>query len=189
MSNTPRWSNDANWKNDVEQRLKEAELRLSRADLNQLSTDVDALESMRLLDIRRTPANGAEAYRAVANGWSFYQGPGDPALGLSYTPPVNAWWEVTLNVGLLHKLDAAYHYGVVWLNLAPADVDGVANAMNYESQHTSVQTFTGRFMTRTFKLAAGTAYTASAKFQTDGGSWEFYQGSNQLYMEAMAHAR
>ena len=110
-------------------------------------------------------------------------------LRLQYTPPVDAWWEVSATNGDVVKVDAAYHYCEQKIVLTPADVDGISWAYSIISQYAGVQTYECHNMSRIFKLQAGVAYTAQAHANPQGGSWSYYQGKNYLYMNAKAWAR
>ena len=84
-----------------------------------------------LLDVQRITGNSA-AYKVITTGQRLtINANGIPDLALSYTPPVNAWWEVDLLLGLLNKTDAAYHYAQCILQCQPNDADGVSTYQSY----------------------------------------------------------
>ena len=56
-------------------------------------------------------------------------------LAISYTPTVPVWWEVECSIGILQKLDAAYHYAYLILSMSPADADGQNARQMIEMQH------------------------------------------------------
>jgi hypothetical protein len=111
-------------------------------------------------------------------------------MRLAYTPPVDAWWEVHGNIGLVTKVDANYNYLYGALSLSPADVDGITGANHLLTQHLTVQTYDHRTIHRIFKLAAGVAYTVGLGFVGgSGGTWQYYRGSATLFLQAKAWAR
>jgi len=110
-------------------------------------------------------------------------------LQVAFTPSVIAWWDVNLNMGLVAKMDAAYHYFQAAIKLVPADVDGRSYAYHYATQHASVNQYDGRQVRRMFKLAAGTPYIAKAVCVASGGSWSYYGGGAQNWMDGRAYAR
>jgi hypothetical protein len=134
-----------------------------------------------LIEVQRKWGENA-AYRAIANSANFTVNPAGDPLQISCTPAVDAWWDVDCSIGIIHKLDAAYHYGYVILTLSPADADGQNQVQSIETQHVSVQTWVFRNVSMTWKLAANTTYTCTAQFSASGGSWEFHQGTEFLWM-------
>lgn len=111
------------------------------------------------------------------------------ALSLSYTPPVAAWVQQIVNVGLISCDSAAYNYLAVIGRCTPADQDGVVQAMQYATQRSDVNRYGFREVTRTYRCAAATAYVFDAAFVFDGGTWTYYQGISQLWMELTAWAQ
>jgi len=116
-------------------------------------------------------------------------GVGALPMQLAYTPPVDAWWEVCGFIGLVNKIDANYNYGMGQLVLAPADADGSAQAVAYAMQHQAVQTYEPRVITRIWKLTAGVAYVCQLGLNIAGGTWTYYCGPSQLYIQGKAWAR
>jgi hypothetical protein len=146
----------------------------------------------RIIDIRRI--NGAaEVYSGQFSGsYSPIQdraGAGALYMQLAYTPPVDVWWDVNGNIGIVQKIDANYHYSYGMLVLSPVDVDGMSQARQLITQHSTVQTYESRMPRRLFKLAAGTAYTVSLGIEPGGGTWTYYCGPGQLWLEAKAITR
>lgn len=136
--------------------------------------------------------NGAS--EAYSSNFTTVQQPlttdGSTALQLIYTPVVDCWWEVTLNVGLVLKVDAAYNYMYGAIMLSPNDAAGVGAAYHLVTQHNSVNAYDHRQVTRIFKLAAGTTYTAQSYLGgMSGGTWQYYRGAGQLWMNGKAWAR
>lgn len=135
----------------IEQRIAALERRLARPTT--------------LLDVQTIAGNHNDYTPAVHGN----RVEGDPTAGvkpflLTYTPPVDAWWRVHCHVGLIQKVDAAYHYGYLYLNLSPADEDGQAKGRQIHTQHASVQTHCSRTPARTFKLQAGVTYEVDARW-------------------------
>lgn len=150
---------------------------------------VDVGDANRLLDVQRILGNN-NAYKVITTGQRLtINAAGTTDLALSYTPPVNAWWEVDLLLGLLQKTDAAYHYGTCNLNIAPVDADGQQTYVSYIMQHATVQTYEAHTISGLFKLNAGVAYQVSANLGLSGGTWQYHQGASQLAMSAKAWAR
>ena len=111
-------------------------------------------------------------------------------MTLSITPTIPVWWEVVGVAGLVMKMDAAYNYLCGQLHMVPADQDGVADVLQYISQHSQVQTYEGRNVQRLYRLAAGTTYTVQFILGNgDGGTWQIYNDPLRLYLEAKAWAQ
>ncbi len=110
-------------------------------------------------------------------------------LTLSITPSVPMWWEVYGKLGLVTKVDAAYAYAIAQLSLSPVDQDGVSTCSHYITQHSQVQTLEGYEIKRMWRLAAGTAYTVTWGIIPSAGSWNYYQGRAQTWLEAKAWAQ
>ncbi len=108
-------------------------------------------------------------------------------LQLVFTPQVDAWWEVSVHVGILQKVDAAYHYVYCVLELAPAPAVGNSVRYSIMTEHASVNNYMSFNKTTLFKLNAGTTYTAKAFFGGgSGGTWQYYQGSDRLHIHGKA---
>jgi hypothetical protein len=151
------------------------------------------------------PAGGVLDARRISGQYNGYQGPNNITtaiqmytdlsaavpLRLSYTPPIDCWWDVGFDVGIVQKNDANYHYCYGGIQLTPGDVDGVSDCSGHlVTQHASVNQYEARQVRRLFKLAAGVPYVASAVLgPASGGSWSYYAGSAQMWMEALAYAR
>lgn len=140
-----------------------------------------------IIDVQKLNGTNA-AYVAITSGSRFKVSAGAD-LALSYTPPVNCWWDVDLVVGTLQKTDAAYHYAQIYIGLTPTDEDGIAAVNTTKTQHSTVQTFEPQVISSLFKLKANTAYQVWASMSTSGGTWQYWQGSTQLWIQAKAIAR
>ena len=116
-------------------------------------------------------------------------GRGAQYMQIGYTPPVNAWWEVTGNMAIVQKLDAAYSYAYGGITISPADADGYATAQQLITQHSSVQQFESRHVSRLFKLTAGVPYTATLFISPAAGTWSYYCGPNHLFIHLKAWQR
>jgi microcystin-dependent protein len=136
-------------------------------------------------------AGNAEQYNAVAynNSTAIPRGAGG-LMQLTYTPTVPCWWEVTIGCGIVQKTDAAYHYMYRYIYVTPSDQDNQSTAYQLITQHSQVQTYEFAAVTRLFRLAAGTAYTANMVMGAgSGGSWQYHSGAGQLWMSAKAWAQ
>jgi hypothetical protein len=123
------------------------------------------------------------AYRSIVNGANFtVDAAGTDPLQISCTPAVDAWWDVDCSIGIIYKTDAAYHYGYLVISLSPADMDGLQDVQSIESQHVSVQTYVFRNASMVWKLAANTTYTCRAWISVSGGTWQFNQAKEFLWM-------
>ena len=112
---------------------------------------------------------------------------GAGSMQLSITPDDDMWWEVTGDIALVNKVDAAYHYLCAYLDLSPGDQDGVRYAYSYVTQHSQVQTYEPRLVHRIYRLAAGVTYWVYLRLgNSDGGSWQYYCGPSQLSLDAKA---
>jgi hypothetical protein len=142
------------------------------------------------------PGPGGAAY-AVQRTWIGYPGPSNDTytdtwtttqdiLTLSITPTVPVWWEVYGKLGLVTKVDAAYHYAIAQISLDVPDQDGISTGVHYITQHSQVQTIEGYEIKRMFRLAAGTTYTVKLSIIPSAGQWNYYRGRNQTYLEAKA---
>lgn len=154
---------------------------------------ITALESMRLLGIQ-SKLGAVEVY---SGGFTTLQDPlsdrtgaGALPMQISFTPLVNAWWEVTGHIGLMTAQSAVYNYAIGGVRLNPADADGSDRVYGYITQHSQVQTLERHESTRIFKLNAGVAYTAYLYISpTGGGQWNYYCGPGQLSIQGKAWAR
>jgi hypothetical protein len=146
-------------------------------------------EGIRLLNIQTVRGN-QEAYAAYSTSPTYLYRDASTPLRLQYTPTVNCWWEVQTNVGIVQKLDAAYHSMYLAMMLTPGDADGLATAHMIGTQHVSVQTYMSYIVRRMFKLTANIAYTIEPLFTgLSGGSWQYHRGAGYLWMEGKAWAR
>lgn len=141
-----------------------------------------------LLDVRKQISAG-NAYKAFVSGNFHMDAAGAVPVRLDYTPPVNAWWEVDFHMGIMQKVDSAYHYIQPSVSLNVADVDGVGGFGITRTQHGQVNTYEPYTIRALFKLAAGTAYYAFASGGFSGGTWQYFQASNNLQLSAKAWAR
>ncbi len=115
---------------------------------------------------------------------------GSAPLQITYTPTTDAWWEVTLHISIVNKMDAAYHLIYAGIELAPAPVSGNAQRYSGIVQHSGVDTYMSFDKTTIFQLAANTAYTAKSWLGAgNGGTWQYHRGSAHLDMHSKAWAR
>jgi microcystin-dependent protein len=127
-----------------------------------------------------------ENYVAISTAVSPISDGASGTMRLSLTPTVPSWWEVDGHFSIVQKLDANYNYAYGQVNLTPADQDGVSSGNSILSQHSTVQTYEPRHVTRIFRLAAGTTYTADLGFSPAGGSWQYHAGKQYLSLEGKA---
>jgi hypothetical protein len=143
-----------------------------------------------LVDFRQKagPSTGAysAAYTAAVN--PLPDGSGGN-MQLTYTPPVNCYWETTFGVGQCVKNDAAYGVAYLGVVLAPVDANGYVTAWDVKTQHSSVNQIEARFVHRTFTLVAGTAYTLNAALSVGSGSWTLWLQQDYYWLQAKAIAR
>lgn len=149
------------------------------------------------------PAGGPIDVKRIAGQYENYNGPITPTsatniycdaagtipVRLTFTPPVDAWLDAELNMGIVEKGDANYNYLWGMLKLTPPDVDGIDTAQHYLMQHASVNIYDHRYVHRMFKLAAGTSYILDALVQCSAGSWRYHAGKWLLWMEGRLWAR
>lgn len=142
-----------------------------------------------LIDVQKI-IGANSAYKVMTSGQRFATvAAGTTDLALSYTPPVDVWWEVTFFLGILNKTDAAYHYAQPGLYINPADADGWQGPVGTKMQHSTVQTFEHQVIVGLFKLAANVAYQAYCACGFSGGTWQYHQGPQQLTLTAKAYKR
>jgi hypothetical protein len=106
-----------------------------------------------------------------------------------FTPPVDCWIELTMNVSLMAKTDAAYHYAYLNLIASPAPAIGTVSSGPYQTQHSQVQQYMGYQFTKRFALTAGVAYQFYGQWAMSGGTWSYYQGPGTLWLTGKAWPR
>src|SRR4051812_4396578 len=124
-------------------KLIEDDIAQNLSILSRLSR-LESIKPGQEIDFKRI--NGAEDAYSSSFTTAFIPiadrtGAGSINMRLTYTPPVDCWWEINGNIGIVQKIDAAYHYAYGTLQLAPADVDGISRAMQIAMQNNLVQTF------------------------------------------------
>jgi len=130
------------------------------------------------------------AYRTLVSGETLYVNASGKLLVWAYTPPVDVWVEATVGVGLINKLDAAYHYIQLQLRCQPAPAVGFSDVcVGTNVLHNGVNYYGSFVGTKLYGLSAGVAYTIDPRFVVNGGSWNYYQGTGQLWMQGKAWAR
>ena len=88
------------------------------------------------------------------------------------------------------KIDAAYHYLILVLNMSVADQDGLSSVTGEViTQHSQVQQYEGRTCCRIFRLAKNTTYTVTPQFQISGGTWQYYTANTHLWIEGKLWAQ
>jgi hypothetical protein len=116
-------------------------------------------------------------------------GGGAQYMRLTYTPPVDAWWELHGYIGLVVCDSAAYVHAYGTIQLTPADADGYSNAYGTAMQHSQVDTYIPRVINTIYRLNAGVTYTADLGFSISSGAWRYYCGKDYLHLFGKAWAR
>ena len=131
------------------------------------------------------------AYVGMANGTNVtVNAAQNKALQWNYVPPVNVWAEVAVNIGLVNKIDAAYHYANLIPICSPAPAIGTSGgAVSYRTQHSGVQQYEPYTYTKLYALNAGVAYSMYTQFGISGGTWQYHQQPQSLFMTGKAWAR
>jgi hypothetical protein len=142
-----------------------------------------------LINVQRL-YGAVNGYRAIANGQKFFINAGVTPLQLSYTPPVDCWWEVESQVGIIQALTAAYNPYFVTLFLNTPDLLGRDASQNVETGRSDVMTYTFSARKATWRLRAATAYTCWAQFDqlATAGTWQHHQLNTLLSIEGRAWA-
>jgi hypothetical protein len=169
------------------------ELR-GEARLRDLESRLAALEGSlgakgRLIDVRHMFGQN-NAYSVHTAGAVYADAAHTIPMALSYTPPIDVWWEVDGTIGIIDCTAAAYNYAYGYLQLSPADADSVATGgQQVATQRTDVNKFGNRSPSYTYKLVAGTAYTVTLSFTYNAVGWQIFQDAALLQLEAKAWAR
>jgi hypothetical protein len=121
-------------------------------------------------------------YAGIPVGVWIVMSNGSTPLRFDITPPFPAWCELGCQV-FLQKVSAEYTLGYARILLSPADEDGCNAVSAVVTQHSTVQTYESRPMIRTFRLAQGQTYAATAELHNAGGSFQYYQGPNHMHFE------
>lgn len=132
-------------------------------------------------------ANAAYSAQFSGSSVTYVKKDANTNLELVLTPQLASWWEVSVHVGILQKVDAAYHYTYCVLELAPSPASGHYQRYSIITQHSAVDTYMSFSKSTLFKLNAGITYTAKAFLGNgSGGTWQYYQGSDRLHMHGKA---
>ena len=121
-------------------------------------------------------------------------------LLLTYTPPVDAWWELDMLLGLVNALTNAYGYVEVNLMLNsgncpavggfPARAAGSVLAKLYRMMHAQVQTFEEFCLSKVIPLSAGVQYQVLGTLRAATAcSFQYYQAAESLYLQGKAWSR
>lgn len=141
-----------------------------------------------MLGIQRDYGETNSFLNIVAGG--YFSATSVRQLSLAFTPTVDCWWEVRGQVGMLYKVDAAYHYGVAYLELSVADADGDSSgSFSNLTQHNGVITYAAHRTERVWKLVAGQAYTCRMRGSFSGGTWQYYAGRGYVSLVGKAWSR
>ena len=126
--------------------------------------------------------------QVLSNGELLGNGSGSSLTITTGYTTVPSWWETVLHVGILDKMDSAYGYAYIilelWANSAPGvDQDGLGMAQALATQASIVIRYSTREVIRTWRLAANTYYEVYAKISFSAGTWEYHQRWDTLWME------
>jgi hypothetical protein len=141
----------------------------------------------RLLAVQHIEGSNNAWYALPAGNGQLTRVGATTPLEISYTPPVDCYWDVSLNV-MITKLDAAYHNAYATIDLSPVDLHGDSGVWQIAIQHNSVDWAWPRLPRRTFWLSRGVSYVARANYSLSGGSWQMHQGAGYLMMDGVATA-
>jgi hypothetical protein len=139
-----------------------------------------------------------QTQRGTVNGYTAYGGAnwirhdGNNYLVISYTPPVDCWWDVNYNIGLVQALSGAYYYPKTNLSFFSGgpDADGITSvAGQLQMQHANVQTFMSYSGSHVFKLNAGVAYQMGVYWDGGVASWQVHNGPEYMHIQGKAFAR
>jgi hypothetical protein len=123
-----------------------------------------------LCQIKRGQVNGTIYYtNAVAQGTIIHDGNNNP-MRIGITPARAGWWIVRAE-NIWSTPDAAWAYFTWYLQLSPADADGVSQDWNHGCIHSALSWQESSIHTA-YRLNAGVAYTVTEY-------WGYSQGYNQ----------
>lgn len=108
---------------------------------------------------------------------------------MTYTPPVNVWWEVNSWL-YLTKEDAVYGYAYNRMVISPADVDGrTSTDAILGGMHNGVNRYATIHATEKWKLVANTAYTVTVQTWGSTANFNHQRGDRYSGMKATARVR
>ena len=130
------------------------------------------------------------AYKAILSGQAFTTDDAayasSPWLQINYTPTVECYWQVDLNIGIIRKDSADYNYSYAILQLNQADANGINQSRSIETQYSTNITFQSRTVSRLYHLSAGVAYSAYGSFE-GAGSWSFHTNYQYLWLQGKVY--
>lgn len=132
------------------------------------------------------------AYMPISTGGQItVNAANNQVLGWTFVPPVDCWVELDFWLGLVQKTDANYHYAQYIANCSPAPVAGlgITGSAVYLMQHASVQTYEPYTLRKRWALAAGISYFMYTTMQFSGGTWQYNQQAQNLWMLGKAWPR
>lgn len=169
---------------------------VSQAQFDALNTRVTTVESTRIIatqHVHGTAGNYSEQITTTAFVNLMADGvgvAGTVPIGFTFTPSVNCFWQTDLLVGVVQKMDSAYHATYVRAVLSPVDERGVNVANFILTQHAAVQTYMAAHVNPTWMLKAGTAYTVNGQIgNSSGGTWRYMRDFGTLILDGRAWAR
>lgn len=108
-------------------------------------------------------------------------------MQIAITPEVDSFWEVNHFCSHLQKMDAAYNAAYSGFRLAPADQDNRSDIWTDNvTQHSTVNTLTGRSGQTIYRLAAGINYTCGIAWSASVGSWQYITQPQYIGIEGKA---
>jgi hypothetical protein len=128
------------------------------------------------------------AYDAMVGNGAAVKRDASNDLQLTYTPPVNCYWDVEAHLSRVKKDDAAWHYIQFDLRLNILDMNGRNISPDFIVechldgwQHACID------LKMRWQLQAGIAYTCKMhKSGQEGGTYTYHQGSDFMYLRGTA---
>lgn len=142
-----------------------------------------------LIDTQILKGNIASYQNFTTGIWNNVQRNDTELMQLSFTPPVDCWWDLRGRI-YMTKAEAAYTYTQATVQLSPADADGVSNDTEIMSgQYNGVVTYYSFKPNLWFKLAAGVAYTGVLQAFIQLGVISSYRAPGYLELLGNAYVR
>jgi hypothetical protein len=110
------------------------------------------------------------------------------ALQWNLSSPVDIWAEYEFSLGIVQKVDAAYHYAVFNAVVSGTPVLGTPAAV-IRTQHASVNVYEQYIVHGIIGLSANTSYAIYCNTSIQGGTWQYNQQPNYLNMTGRAWPR
>lgn len=104
-----------------------------------------------------------------------------------FTSPIDLWVEVEFSLGIVNKIDAAYHYAQFNIILANVAIGSAITVIR--TQHASVQQYEPYFLKGKYGVNAGVTCQFYVSVGLSGGTWQYHQGPTYLLMTGRAWPR